>query len=159
MKIVKLVVVVLVVALLGVALMAPIGPLPGIFIGGAQTPVPAAWGATGDVDEIQLQVGEGLIPRVVIIWVIQVGGDLHVVGAADSGWTKMVGQGGPVRMRVGDETYDLQADQVTAGWQPVLEAYVEKYRGDYPEIIAGFPSVEEAEGTISVLRLTARGAS
>ena len=159
MKIVKIVAALLVVALLGVALVAPIGPLPGIFIGGTETPIPDAWGATGDVDEIKLQVGEGLLPRVVIIWVIQVGGDLHVVGAADSGWTTMIGQGGPVRMRMGDETFDLQADQVTVGWQPVLEAYVEKYRADYPEIIAGFPSIEDAEGTISVFRLTARGSS
>ncbi len=156
MKIIKILAGVLLVVLVAVVLMAPIGPLPGVFIGGTQTPVPALWGETGEVDEIRLQVGEGLIPRVVIIWVVQVAGDLYVVGAADGGWTSMIGQGGPVRMRLGDKTYDLRADLLTANWQPVLEAYVDKYRPDYPDIVAGFPAIDEAEGTISVFRLSAR---
>jgi hypothetical protein len=92
---------------------------------------------------------------VVIIWVVQVDGDLHVVGAKDSGWTSAIGNSGPVRMRMGDKTYDMQATLVTRKWQPILEAYVEKYQADHPDIVEGFPPIEEAEGTISVSRLTA----
>lgn len=156
MKVLKIVAAVLAVLLVVVALAAPLGPLPGIFIGGTATPVPATWGDTRPIHEIQLQVGTGLIPRVVIIWVVQVNGRLHVVGASDSGWTRAIGQSAPVRMRMGDKTYDMQALLMTSGWQPVLEAYVDKYRADYPEIIEGFPSVEDAQGAVSVFQLQPR---
>lgn len=156
MKVLKILLAVLVVALVAVVLLAPIGPLPGIFIGGNDAVVPSSWGDTRDVDEVRLQVGDGLMPRVVIIWVIQVDGALHVVGARDGGWTSMIGRGGPVRLRIDDETYDLRAEAVVTGWQPVLEAYVEKYRADYPEIIAGFPAIEEAEESVAVFRLIPR---
>ena len=49
----------------------PIGPMPGFFIGGQPTPVPKAWPDTSKVDEILLKV-PGILPRVVIIWVVQV---------------------------------------------------------------------------------------
>ena len=157
MRVLKILGVLVGVALVVIIVAAPIGPMPGIFIGGTETPVPQAWGDTGSVDEIHLQVGEGLIPRVVIIWVIQVDGDLHVVGAKDSGWTAMIGSGGPVRMRIGDETYNLRAEPVSAGWEPILEAYVDKYRPDYPDIVAGFPAVDEAAETMAVFRLIRAG--
>lgn len=157
MKILKILAIVVVVALAIIAVAAPIGPMPGIFIGGSETPAPADWGDTGKTDEIRLQVGEGMIPRVVIIWVVQVDGDLYVVGAKDGGWTSMIGEGGAVRMRMGDETYNLQADPVTNGWQPIVEAYVEKYRPGYPDIVAGFPALEEAAGSMSVFRLSRPG--
>lgn len=155
MKILKVVALTLVVVIAIVIWAAPLGPLPGVFIGGTQSPLPAAWGDTRQIHEIKLAVGEGMIPRVVIIWVVQVNGDLHVVGAKESGWTTALGSGGPVRMRMGDKTYDMQATRVTAGWEPVLEAYIEKYQTDYPEIIQGFPDIAEAAGSTSVFRLTA----
>lgn len=156
MQALKIVGSILVVVLVVLLFAAPLGPLPGIFIGGTAAPVPASWGDTRPIHEIQLQVGEGLIRRVVIIWVVQVDGLLHVVGAKDSGWTAAIGGSGPVRMRLGDETYDMQATLMTTGWQPVLEAYVDKYREDYPEIIDGFPSIDEAEGAVSVFQLLPR---
>ena len=58
-----------------------------------------------------------------------------------------------VEMRMGDTIYALNASRVTEGWQPILEAYVEEYRADYPDIVAGFPSVDEAEELVSVFRL------
>ncbi len=155
MKILKLGALILVAIVAVLVIVAPLGPLPGIFIGGTQTPLPATWQGTREIHEIKLKVGEGAIPRVVIIWVVQVDGDLHVVGAKDSGWTSAIGNSGPVRMRMGDKTYDMQATLVTREWQRILEAYVEKYQADYPDIVEGFPPIEEAEGTISVFRLTA----
>lgn len=152
MKIVKyvLIVVVLIAAIL--VIVAPVGPLPGFFIGGKQVPAPAQWMNTTDTDEIKLRV-PGTLPRVVIIWVIQHGGELHVVGAPDSGWVKMIGQGSPVEMRLGDSTFALHATPLSEGWEPVLTAYVDKYRPDYPEIVEGFPTIEEAQGSFAVFRL------
>ncbi len=136
---------------------APLGPLPGFFIGGTPTPVPQAWDDTSEVHEIKLGVGAGALPRVVIIWVVQVEGDLYVVGSKDSGWVSRLASGGPVSMRMGDNTYALQASKVAAGWEQVLQAYVQKYQADYPDIVAGFPSVEEAADSTAVFRLTAPG--
>ena len=159
MKILKILAPLLVVAVALVVWAAPLGPLPGVFIGGEATPVPAAWGDTRQTHEIKLEVSAGMIPRVVIIWVVQVDGDLHVVGASESGWTSALGAGGPVRLRMGDSTYNMRATRITEGWQPVLEAYVEKYRVDYPDIVEGFPEAEQAAGTTSVYRLAAPDAA
>ena len=158
MKVLKILALALVVVAIVVVWSAPIGPMPGVFIGGTATPLPTTWGDTSQIHEIELEVSSGMIPRVVIIWVVQVDGDLHVVGARDSGWTSALGSGGPVRMRMGDETYVMQATLLSTGWEQVVEAYVEKYRADYPDIVAGFPDIEEAAGTVSVFRLTAPGA-
>jgi hypothetical protein len=137
--------------LIGAAI-APIGPLPGVFIGGKPADVPVQWPDTSGVDEIRLRV-PGFLPRVVIVWVIESAGELHVVGARDSGWVSMLGEGAPVEMRLGEETYHLRAVAVREGWEAVLTAYVEKYRQDYPDIIAGFPSIDEARSQVTVFRL------
>jgi hypothetical protein len=133
--------------------LAPIGPMPGFFIGGTETKAPAKWGATAEVDEIRLMV-PGSIPRVVIIWVVEYSGDLFVVGSSESGWVKMLGEGGKVKMRVAGNTYNLNADRVTSGWEPIVTAYANKYRPNYPEIVNNFPTVEEAEGSFGVFKLT-----
>ena len=154
MKALKIGGLVLVIVVIALVYAAPLGPVPGIFIGGAPAPVPSSWGDTRPIHEIKLSVDSGSIPRVVIIWVVQVGGSLYVVGAQDSGWTTAIGDSAPVRMRMQDKTYDMQATRVKTGWQPVLEAYVDKYRADYPEIIEGFPAIEEAEGAVAVFKLS-----
>ncbi|MGI9326611.1 MAG: hypothetical protein ACR2PZ_15435 [Pseudomonadales bacterium] len=155
MKALKILGLTLVVALAVVAVAAPIGPLPGFFIGGTQTSLPATWNDTRQIHEIKLRVGEGVLPRVVVIWVVQVEGDLYVVGSKGSGWVSRLGNGAPVSMRMGDSTYDMQATLVSMGWEQVLEAYVEKYQADYPDIVQGFPDIEEAAETTAVFRLTA----
>ena len=157
MKHLKIVGLVLGVLLLVGIVVAPIGPLPGFFIGGTAAAPPAQWPATDDVHEIRLRVG-GSIPRVVIIWVVEYDGELHVVGSRDSGWVSMLGEGGPVEMRLGDQTYPLSAVRVTEGFDDVLQAYVAKYTADYPDIVAGFPSAEAAGDSVRVFRLE-RGAS
>jgi hypothetical protein len=155
MKVLKIAALVLAVVIAIVIWAAPVGPMPGIFIGGTQSPMPDVWSDTRQLHEIKLAVGEGLIPRVVIVWVVQVDGDLHVVGAKESGWTSAIGDGGPVRLRMGDKTYAMQATLLATGWQPIVQAYLEKYQADYPEIVEGFPSIEEAGETTSAFRLTA----
>ena len=152
MRALKIAVPAILAVVLVVLLVAPIGPMPGIFIGGTPVEAPESWSDTSDVDEILLKV-PGLLPRVVIIWVVEHGGELHVVGSKDSGWVKMIGAGSPVEMRLGDSTYSLKASPVAEGWQPILEAYVAKYRAGYPDIVAGFPTLEEAADSVAVFRL------
>ena len=104
MRILKIALAVLAALAVVVLLAAPIGPLPGVFIGGTATPPPATWEDTSGIDEIRLKA-PGAIPRVVIIWVIDVGGELYVVGMKESGWTQRIGDGAPVEVRIGDATY------------------------------------------------------
>ena len=152
MKILKIVAGIILVAAIVVALIAPLGPLPGFIIGGTATAAPAQWPDTSATHEIRLKVS-GVLPRVVIIWVVEHEQELYIVGAADGGWPSMIGQGASVEMRLEDNTYTLQATPVTNGWEPIVTAYVDKYRPDYPEIVAGFPSIEAAAGQMSVFKL------
>jgi hypothetical protein len=153
MKFLKILSIAVLAAAVFVALAAPIGPMPGFFIGGESTPAPTTWPDTSNVHEIKLKV-PGTLPRVVTIWVVDHESELHVVGSRESGWVMMIGEGSPVEMRIENQTYALNAIAVTDGWQAVLEDYVAKYQPDYPEIIAGFPKVEEAGDSVAVYRLS-----
>lgn len=152
MKLVKGILIAVIVLALALAIAAPIGPLPGFFIGGTPAAAPAQWPDTAEVHEIKLRV-PGALPRVVIIWVIQNDGELYVVGAPESGWVTMIGDGSPVEMRLGEYTYALEAQPVSEGWEPILTGYVDKYRPDYPEIVGEFPPLEEAEGQFAIFQL------
>jgi hypothetical protein len=152
-KILKIIVPTLIFIMILVALLAPIGPLPGFIIGGAATDAPADWGDTSKTDEIKLEV-QGGIPRVVTVWVVQVDGELHVVGSKESGWVEKLANGGAVRMRMGANTYSLNASLLADDWEPVLVAYVGKYQPNYPDIVDGFPPMEEAAATTAVFRLS-----
>lgn len=143
----------LVIALVAVALLAPIGPLPGFLIGGSETNAPETWPDTSNVHEIRLEV-PGTLPRVVIIWVIDYESELYVTGRAKSGWVQMLGNGAPVRMRLGEYTYPLIASVVKNNTRPILTAYTDKYRPDYPDIVAGFPALEDSGASYVVFKLS-----
>ena len=136
-----------------IAIAAPIGPLPGFFIGGTHSQVPTTWPNTSDEHEIKLKIVDEL-PRVVIIWMVEYNQELYVVGSADSGWVKMIGESAPVKMRLRDSTFDLVAQRVTNDLEAIATAYLDKYRSDYPDIIANFPTVEEANDNFRIFRLT-----
>lgn len=133
----------------------PIGPMPGFFIGGQPTPVPKAWPDTSKVDEILLKV-PGILPRVVIIWVVQVDSALYVVGSRSSGWVQRIADGANVEMRLSGNTYALAAVPIKQELERVVDAYKNKYRADYPDIVAGFPTLEEAGDQFGVFRLDSR---
>jgi hypothetical protein len=154
MKVLKIALPILAVLVVLLIALLPIGPVPGFIISGIETDVPETWGDTSAIHEIKLKVGASGLPRVVIIWVIQFENDLYVVGANESGWVSMIGNGGPVQLAMKDKTYTLNATRVTTEWEAVLEAYQNKYRPDYPEIINGFPTLDEAKETTSVFKLS-----
>ena len=133
----------------------PIGPMPGFFIGGQPTPVPKAWPDTSKVDEILLKV-PGILPRVVIIWVVQFDSALYVVGSRSSGWVQRIADGANVEMRLSGNTYALAAVPIKQELERVVDAYKNKYRADYPDIVAGFPTLEEAGDQFGVFRLDTR---
>lgn len=154
MRLLKVVLLLTMAALLVVAMSAPIGPVPGFFIGGERVAAPASWPDTSNVDEIRLKA-PGTLPRVVIIWVIDVAGELYVIGTKDSGWVQRLGDSSPAELRIGDSTYAVTANRVTEDMEQIWRAYVGKYEADYPDIIASFPPIEEAAQGASIFRLSA----
>jgi len=157
MRILKIIAAILALALPIILVAAPIGPLPGVWIGGADTPTPSVWQDTSAVDEIRLKA-PGTIPRVVIIWVVDFEGELYVLGMKNSGWTGMIGEGGPVEFRIGDETYSVRATPVVERAEEIYTAYLAKYEPNYPELVASFPSIEEGRETAVIFKLD-RGTS
>lgn len=136
-----------------VATIAPIGPMPGLFIHGTPTEVPANWPDTSDEHEILLLV-DGALPRVVTIWVIDYEEDLYVLGGTTSGWVEMIGESAPIKMRLGNSTFDLIAERVTNDLLAIMTAYKDKYRADYPEIIeSGELDVNNTDESFRVFRL------
>lgn len=156
MKILKIGSALLLVVFVLVAVAAPLGPMPGFLIGGSTAKIPASWGDTRAIHEIHLQIGDGPIGRTVIIWMVQIEGDLYVTGQKDSGWTRGIGSGGPVRLQMEGNLYELRATEVTVGQADVIAAWLDKYSPDYPELLEGFPSPEDAIRSSTVFRLTAR---
>ena len=132
-----------------------IGPMPGFLIGGQPTPVPKAWPDTSKVDEILLKV-PGTLPRVVIIWVVQVDSALYLVGSRSSSWVQRIADGANVEMRLSGKTYALAAVPIQQELERVVIAYKNKYRSDYPNIVAVFPTLEEAGDQFGVFRLDTR---
>ena len=157
MKIARIAAAVAAVLALVVLIAAPIGPLPGVWIGGTETPAPATWEDTSGIDEIRLKV-PGVIPRVVIIWVIDYEGELYVLGMNSSGWVNRIIDGAPVDVRIGDRTYAVRATPIQEIAETVYAAYLAKYEPNYPELVASFPSIEEGRDLATIFRLD-RGAS
>ena len=152
MKILKVLGYGLVALVLVVAVAAPIGPMPGLFIGGEQAQPPETWPDTSSVHEVKLKVPGG-VPRVVIIWVVEFAEDLYVVGDKNSGWVRKIGAASPVELRLGDSTFALNAVAVSEDSEAILNAWLDKYEPDYPEIVAGFRSDTAGADNAAVFRL------
>jgi hypothetical protein len=150
------VLVVLVVLLLGVALAAPIGPMPGIRLGGTPATPPAQWSSVDLPEEVLLATSAGVLPHVVIIWVVESDNRLYVIGDPASTWVDGATRSPDVQLRVGDDVYDMRATRVPAGRQDLFQKYVDRYKDNYPDIIAGFPPMEEFAQGAAVLELVAR---
>lgn len=147
---------VLLVVALGVAIAAPIGPLPGFRIGGSEAAAPSTWADTRLPDEVRLANYSGALPHVVIIWVVEHDGDLHVIGDPASSWVEGTTAAPEVDLRIGGDVYAMRAERLQTGQVAVLQRYVERYQEDYPEIIASFPPMEEFAQGAAVFRLRPR---
>ncbi len=147
---------VLVVALIVLAMAAPIGPMPGLRIGGTTAEVPTSWHAAELPDEVLLATYDGPLPYVVTIWIVESDGRLYVVGDPQSTWVKKATRAPAVKVRIGDLVYDIQATRMPPGRMDVLEAYVNRYKADYPEIIDSFPPLPEMTQGSALFELTRR---
>ena len=144
MKVWKIGVILVAAVLFALVVRMPIATTPGFFIGGSASSAPVTWADTSSTHEIKLRV-EGTIPRVVIIWFVEIDNELYIVGETDSGWVSMLGNSGLVQMRLEDSTYPLQADVVTSGEEEILQKWLGKYAADYPEFVNTSASEEFLE--------------
>jgi len=148
----------LITALLIVALAGPIGPLPGVRLGGNATPAPASWAGVSLPDEVQIKASNGLIPRVVNIWIVELNDSLYVFGVRDSGWVNAAIANPHVNLRVNNETFTLQAEPLDNPSSEIYEQYVARYAANYPDIMEGMSQQDMAESGI-VFRLQAKQAN
>ena len=146
----------LVVLTLGVAMAAPIGPMPGIRLGGSPATTPAEWSSVTLPEEVNLATSAGLLPHVVILWVVESDNHLYVIGAPDSTWVEQATQSPDVRLRIGDDAYDMLATRIQSGRQDIFQMYIDRYKDNYPDIIAGFPPVEEFAKGAALFELNRR---
>jgi len=150
------VLVVLIVLALGVALAAPIGPMPGIRLGGNPATAPAQWSSLALPEEVRLATSAGMLPHVVIIWVVESDNRLYVIGAPDSTWVDGATRAPDVRLRIGDNAYDMRATRIESGREDIFQMYIDRYKDNYPDIIAGFPPIEEFSQGAALFELAGR---
>ena len=147
---------ILVVTLIVLALAAPIGPMPGLRIGGTAAQAPTSWAAAELPDEVLFATYDGPLPYVVTIWIVESGGSLYVVGDPESTWVRKANSTSDVKVRIDDAVYEMRATRMPPGRIDVLEAYVNRYKDDYPEIINSFPPLPELAQGSALFELTPR---
>lgn len=132
-----------VLAVLFAALSAPAlacGPLvmiPGGKLSGTVKPVPSDWSFTSEIDVVQLETRPEN-PYSVNVWGVGLGPNFYVMSGevAKSSWAQNIAANPKVRLRIGDDLYELRAERVEddAELDRLLDAVKTKY--DY-EVEAG----------------------
>jgi hypothetical protein len=79
-----------------------------------------------------------------------------VIGAPDGNWVENATRSPDVRLRIGDSAYDMRATRIKSGRQDVFQMYIDRYKGNYPEIIASFPPIEEFSQGAALFELVRR---
>ena len=92
----------------------------------------------------------------VIIWVVESDNRLYVIGAPDSTWVEGATRSPDVRLRIGDNAYGMRATRIEPGRQDIFQMYIDRYKDNYPEIIATFPPVEEFSQGGALFELVSR---
>lgn len=138
----------------GIALaLAPIGPMPGVWLGGTATAAPADWRTIELPMTVQLKTVGGPIPRVVNIWIVEADNELYVFGAKDSGWVRSALQDPAVTLRMGEAAYALNAVAPPDKAPEAYVRYLDRYRADFPELVGGLPTDAAAFEAGVALRL------
>jgi len=145
-----------VIVLVAIAFIAPIGPMPGIRIGGSAAEAPDSWTDTELPEEVRFGTYDGPLPYVVTIWVVESGGRLHVIGAPGSTWVEKATHSPEVRIRIGDHVYDMHANRLGPGHEDIFQTYVDRYQAGYPDIVGDFPPVAEFAREGALFELTPR---
>ena len=129
----------------------PIGPMPGLAIGGNEQPAPDDFAFVQDHDLITIRtMMGGWLPQVHNIWGVGVGDGVYAAAVPGATWRARLDDDPNVLLRVGDNYYPLTAAVVTdaAIIQTAFEAYVHKYGPALEEVVGHPPTVEDVSGLI-----------
>ena len=135
------------------AYLAPIGPVPGVRLGGSEAKAPQHWEDVPIPMTVQLKTTGGALPRVVNIWVVNHNNELYVFGEKDSGWVRTASANPAVTLRMGDAAYALTAVPATDQASAAYGAYLDRYRADYPELVGSMPPASEGLTVGAAFRL------
>jgi hypothetical protein len=134
----------------------PIGPMPGLNIGGEQQPAPDDFAFVQDHDLLMIRtLFGGWLPQVHYIWGVGVEDAIYAVPVPGASWRARLDDDPNVLMRVGEGYYELTATPVadTATTQAAFDAYVSKYGSQLEGVTGHPPTLEDMNG---LLRFTAR---
>ena len=115
----------------------PMGETPGIRLGGSGVGAPDGFALVQHSEIIQLEAQGLLLPRVVNIWGVGFDDAMYVWSDPGTGWSGRVEERpDEVRVRVGDNVYELSASKVSDAdvKQRVAEAFQAKYAKQIDEL-------------------------
>jgi hypothetical protein len=142
---------VVIVVIVIAAVMAPIGPMPGIRLGGTTASAPDQWSSVTLPEEVRLEASGGVLPYVVIIWVFESDNNLYVIGSPDSRWVALASENPDVRLRINDDVYAMKATRMPPGRVDLAQKYVDRYKDNYPQIVESFGPLDAfAQGAVLI---------
>ena len=127
----------------------PIVMVPGGALSGSVQPVPSDWSFSDAIETIQLETRPS-DPYSVNLWGIGIGKVFYVAaGSSESRWASNISEDPRVRLRLGDDLYELQATRTKD--QAELDAFLAALKRKYDHE----PEADEREGA-TLFRLEAR---
>ena len=145
-----------IIVMVAVAGCGPIGPTPGLAIGGEEQAPPADFAFVQDHDLILIRTFfGGWLPQVHNIWGVGVEDGIYAVAVPGARWRARLNEDPNVLVRVGDNTYELAAARVTDPEviQRVFDAYQEKYGPQLEEILGRPGTIEDMSDLIGFTAL------
>ena len=127
----------------------PLVMVPGGALSGTVQPVPSDWSFSGAIETIQLETRPS-DPYSVNLWGIGIGENFYVAaGSSENRWVSNISEDPSVRLRLGDDLYELRATRTK---DPVeLDAFLAALKRKYDHE----PEADEREQA-TLFRLKAR---
>lgn len=138
-------------AMLMLAGCGPIGPMPGLALGGEEQAPPADFAFVQDHDLIQIKTHMGgWIPQVHHIWGVGIDDSIYAIAVPDASWRARIETDPAVDLRVGDAVYALTTTSVSdmVEKQRVFVVYMEKYGPQLEEILGRPGTIDDMTGLI-----------
>jgi hypothetical protein len=129
----------------------PIGPTPGLVLGGEEQAVPDDFAFVQEHDLLMVRtLFGGWLPQVHYIWGVGVDDAVYAMAVPDARWRARLVDDPNVLLRVGDNYYSLTATEVTDAEeiQIVFDAYMDKYGSQLEEVLGHPPSLEDVNDLV-----------
>jgi len=134
----------------------PIGPMPGLAIGGEEQPPPNDFAFVQEHELLLIRTYfGGWLPQVHYIWGVGVDDAIYAIAVPGASWRARIDDDPNVLLRVGDSYYNLTATRANdaADKQRVFDAYIAKYGPQLEEILGRPGTIEDLS---DLIRFSAR---